>query len=308
MPSRGPNGKGSITLSVPEHKDNLPPLVFLHGTFHGAWCWGENFFSHFAILGYPLAAFDCRGSGEHDEIATEITIQEHGDGLQCLLDQLPDIMGCDAPLPILMGHSFGGMIAMKYLEGLKQKPSEAFSGIITMCSLPPTGYVDLYKRYTPDKWIALIRFSQLVFVTDQALCRKLFFGEEKPSNADSNSTGIVLSYEDIARYQEYFARDCKVSTDTKNLPWPSMKVDEKREAPFVNDLPPCLVVGAEDDFIADLEACIETADYFGLSASGPCMVDGAHDVMIVPQWKLTAEKIQMWIEESVSVSHEKRKP
>jgi pimeloyl-ACP methyl ester carboxylesterase len=90
---------------------------------------GENFFPHFANLGYyPLVAFiDCRGSGEHDETTTEITIEERCDDLQCLLDQLPDIMGNDAPLPILASHSFGGMIAMKYLEGLKQKPSEAFS-------------------------------------------------------------------------------------------------------------------------------------------------------------------------------------
>jgi hypothetical protein len=44
-----------------------------------------------------------------------------------------------------------------------------------------------------------------------------------------------------------------------------MKVDEKREV----DLPPCLVMGANS------EACIETADYFGLLDSGPCMVDGA---------------------------------
>ena len=30
-----------------------PPLVFIHGSFHGGWCWDEHWLPYFAARGYP---------------------------------------------------------------------------------------------------------------------------------------------------------------------------------------------------------------------------------------------------------------
>ncbi|CAJ1950818.1 unnamed protein product [Cylindrotheca closterium] len=126
-----------------------------------------------------------------------------------------------------------------------------------------------------------------------------------------------LSDSDIQKYQEFFARDTKVSTDTKNLPWPSMKMDRLGRASYVNELPPCLVVGGTQDFMVDEKGCIETANYFGLMQEngeeatreitieekrqqtkrmGLLMVDAPHDLMLVPQWKDIADELQAWIQ------------
>ena len=37
-----------------DSKTTRPPLIFLHGSFHAAWCWRENYFEFFNNLG-----FDC---------------------------------------------------------------------------------------------------------------------------------------------------------------------------------------------------------------------------------------------------------
>ena len=37
-----------------EEKNDKPPLVFIHGSFHGAWCWAEHWLPFFAHYG-----FDC---------------------------------------------------------------------------------------------------------------------------------------------------------------------------------------------------------------------------------------------------------
>jgi pimeloyl-ACP methyl ester carboxylesterase len=39
------------------------PLVFVHGAWHGAWCWDEHFLDYFADRGYRALAVSLRGHG-----------------------------------------------------------------------------------------------------------------------------------------------------------------------------------------------------------------------------------------------------
>ena len=52
-------------------------------------------------------------------------------------------------------------------------------------------------------------------------------------------------------------------------------------------------MGANDDFILDKTANIETATYFGLNE--PVMIDSPHDVMLGKKWKNAACTIHHWI-------------
>ena len=49
--------KGSATDSHPV------PLLFVHGTWHAAWCWDEHFLDFFADKGYRAVALSLRGHG-----------------------------------------------------------------------------------------------------------------------------------------------------------------------------------------------------------------------------------------------------
>ena len=49
--------KGSSTESHPV------PLLFVHGTWHAAWCWDEHFLDFFADKGYRAVALSLRGHG-----------------------------------------------------------------------------------------------------------------------------------------------------------------------------------------------------------------------------------------------------
>ena len=40
-----------------------PPLLFVHGAWHGAWCWTTNFTDWFAERGYTSYAVDLSGHG-----------------------------------------------------------------------------------------------------------------------------------------------------------------------------------------------------------------------------------------------------
>ena len=39
---------------------NGTPVLFVHGAFHGAWCWDEHFLDFFAGRGYHAVALDLR--------------------------------------------------------------------------------------------------------------------------------------------------------------------------------------------------------------------------------------------------------
>ena len=40
-----------------------PPLLFVHGAWHGAWCWERYFLGFFADQGYRCVAVSLRGHG-----------------------------------------------------------------------------------------------------------------------------------------------------------------------------------------------------------------------------------------------------
>lgn len=50
----------SKTPTLPAH---ATPLLFIHGAFHGAWCWDEHFLDYFAQHGFSAYSLSLRGHG-----------------------------------------------------------------------------------------------------------------------------------------------------------------------------------------------------------------------------------------------------
>jgi pimeloyl-ACP methyl ester carboxylesterase len=307
------NGVSAQVLSALPRKTTSkkkPPLVFLHGSFHGAWCWTEKMFPYFVSLGYPVVAFSWRGTGgtPAGEGVKKVKVAEHCEDLDGFLKQIPSLLGkgYEKTKPVLLSHSFGGIVVMKYLEGCganDKQPSDLFSAIITMCSVPPSGNGKMTMRFLGrslvDSYKITVGFAMKKSISDSTLCRQLFFGGEPRVLVDGTTDDYGVSDADIARYQEYFARDTDATIDLLDLAkvLPSSKVDENGRAPFVLDLPPSLVIGAKDDFIVDPEGNMETSRYYGLE--GPVWVDSPHDVMLGGKWQNCADTIHNWIEEKV---------
>ena len=45
-------------------ESDRPPLLFVHGAGHGAWCWAEHFLDFFAEHGFDSYALSLRDHGE----------------------------------------------------------------------------------------------------------------------------------------------------------------------------------------------------------------------------------------------------
>lgn len=87
------------------------PLVFIHGAWHGAWCWDEHFLDFFADRGYHAVAINLRGHGGRPAPRTlnKCSIGDFVEDVCAVANRLP------VP-PVVIGHSMGGLVVQKYLE------------------------------------------------------------------------------------------------------------------------------------------------------------------------------------------------
>lgn len=85
-----------------------PPLLFIHGGFHGAWCWRDHFMPWFAQRGYDCSAISYRDHGESERTGRHDIwrLRDYVDDVRWAVTQMPE-------KPILVGHSLGGSIAQK---------------------------------------------------------------------------------------------------------------------------------------------------------------------------------------------------
>jgi pimeloyl-ACP methyl ester carboxylesterase len=89
----------------------MPPLLFVHGAWHGAWCWSEHWLPYLAARGYRCYALNLRGHG----VCPSRTALRW----RSIADYVQDVQQAMATLPetpILVGHSMGGHVVQKLLE------------------------------------------------------------------------------------------------------------------------------------------------------------------------------------------------
>lgn len=288
-----------------------PVLAFLHGSFHAGWCWSEEYMPHFASMGYPCVALSLQGTGgtpAAEEGARKVKMASHVADLDAFLRGLSDgddrSLGLDLgedPRIVLLGHSFGGLTIMKWLEQYYDEDDDAdrrggvgLAGVALLCSVPPSGNgpmtLRFLRRSLVDSWKITAGFVLKKAITDKSNCRDLFFGGAEDDNG--------ISDEDVERYQGYFERDTAATIDLGDLAkqLPSAKADEEsKRAPFVDKLQhKSLVIAARDDFVVDEEGSRESARYLGLES--PVFVDSPHDVMLGRKWRNGADAILEWLQ------------
>lgn len=126
----------------PEGPTDKPPLLFIHGAWHGAWCWQEHWMPTAAARGWPCYAVSLRGhggsSGRDTLDRTPLRFYEH-DVLQAITE-LPEP-------PVLVGHSMGGLLTQHVAERYRSARAA-----VLLASVPPghhLGALSLLARHDP---------------------------------------------------------------------------------------------------------------------------------------------------------------
>ncbi|XP_027928315.1 uncharacterized protein LOC114185028 isoform X2 [Vigna unguiculata] len=256
-----------------------PPLVFVHGSYHAAWCWAEHWLPFFSSSGYDCYAVSLLGQGESDAPADSVagTLQTHARDVADFICR-----NIRSP-PVLVGHSFGGLIIQYYISNLGSDnlkdlfPQLKGAGLV--CSVPPSGNSGIVWRYILSKPITAFKVTRSLaakaFQTSLPLCKETFFSATMEDHV-------------VKRYQELMKESSRMPLfDLRKLN-ASLPVPPVSNCPFE-----ILVLGAKDDFIVDVEGLEETAKFYGVSPV--CVEAVAHDMMLDVAWERGAEVILSWL-------------
>ena len=252
--------KGSSSESHPT------PLLFVHGAWHGAWCWDEYFLDFFADRGYRALAVSLRGHGNSPtpRPLRDCSIADYVEDVKSVADGLPT-------RPVVIGHSMGGLVVQKYLE-----TNAAPAGVL-MASAPAGGGGPAVLRYVRrHPWRALkgaLTGYTMHNLDTPARARESMFSPGTPE-------AEVVRY--LARFQPESQRALFVDMPFRARPRPAQVAT------------PLLVLGAELDGTFTTAEVRATATAYGTAAE--IFSEMGHDMMVEPQWDAVAERIHAWLE------------
>ena len=242
------------------------PLLFVHGAWHGAWCWEENFLPYFAEKGYPAYALSLRGHGASEAPAhfRWMRIADYVADVAQAVTQLPQA-------PVLVGHSMGGLVVQKYLE------DHSAPAAVLLASVPVKGVLRTTLRIALRHPLVFLKanlcWSLYPIIGKPELTREAFFSKDMPADTLNEYFGRMqdesyLAFLDMMLFK--FPNPEKISTDL-------------------------IILGAEDDVIFcpdEIEATARAHD-----KKPEIFNQMAHDMMLEKGWQAVADRIIAWLDE-----------
>jgi len=241
------------------------PLLFVHGAFHGAWCWDDHFLDYFAERGYRALALNLRGHGASPLPApiNECSVFDYVQDVKTVADRL------SVP-PVVIGHSMGGFVVQKYLA-VHQAPA----GVL-VASAPPTGIapatVRVAWRHRRDSMRTRSFSKPLNFFAAPGVSRATFYHSATPDEIVDACTSRLGPESARVLYRDllfrHLARPKQVTTRM-------------------------LVLGAElDGFFTPREVAATARAY----RTEPVMFPGmGHNMMLERGWDGVAHHIDSWL-------------
>lgn len=245
-----------------------PSLLFIHGSFCGAWIWSEYFLPFFAERGWHCLAVSLRG---HGGSSGRDRLDSFG-----IADYVADVTeaaaGLDRP-PVVIGHSLGGMVAQRFVG------RSSASGLVMLASVSPGGLGGPLAHMTmccPDLLWQLNRLQSVgVEAADYEVVRRGLFSAGFPA-------------EKAWSYVQLFQRESRRASYELMLPqWLSLMTRPS--------VPALVLGGGRDCFIpyADLVAC---SNFWG--APLVILEDMPHVTMLDLNWRKTAEALEGWLDKT----------
>jgi pimeloyl-ACP methyl ester carboxylesterase len=117
----------------PEAGTGKPPVLFVHGAGHAAWCW-ENWMEAAADAGHAAYAVSLSGHGGSPGVLLRSSLGTYVDDVIRTAASLPS-------QPVIVGHSLGGLVVQKAIARYPAKgavlvaPIPARPGIGTLASI-----------------------------------------------------------------------------------------------------------------------------------------------------------------------------
>jgi pimeloyl-ACP methyl ester carboxylesterase len=253
-----------VLSQAPAGTPRALPILFVHGAWHGAWCWQEHFLPYFAAQGYQVHALSLRGHGASESPRHPRTTR--------IRDYVADVAQVAATLdapPILVGHSMGGLVVQKYLETHTAPAAVLLAPVPTSGALRTTLNV---ARKHPLRFLrANLTRSLYPVIGTPRLAREFLFTRDLPAD----------------RLEMYFSR----LQDESYLAYLDM-VAFALPRPRRVATPLLVITGRRDAIFTPREARRTARAYHADIKFFP---DAPHDLMLDVAWQPVADTMLTWL-------------
>ena len=247
-------------------KSAHPPVLFVHGAWHGAWCWQTHFMDYFAQAGIATMALDLRGHGNSEAHGAMRwnRISGYADDVMQIIDTMDE-------KPVVIGHSMGGLVTQHCMKRAGTK----LAGAGLLATVPwhgvwrATSFVAL--RHPLIFAEANLRWTLYPIVRDADRAKELFLEADVPQ-AQAETFAAKLCDESYLAYLDMLG----------------LGLAGRFEAEM-----PVMVIGGEKDALFTPASQHSTAQRY----NGTChIIAGApHDIMLASQWRQAADLFVDWI-------------
>lgn len=246
-----------VRARLSDSDDGRPPLLFVHGLGHGAWCFDEHWMPAAAAQGWGTYALSLRGHGQSggEQLLRRATLRDYAHDVLQVIAQLP------AP-PVLVGHSMGALIVQRVLERYTAAPAA-----VLLC---PTGHrhglgvAGKLARHRPAQ-LARGLIGRPVRLDGRALV-----SDEVSAEVAEAYAGRLGPESPLAQHQIVLPRRRRMATS------------------------PVLVLGGGDDELVPPVDVVRVARHYG---SRPLLFTGmGHDLMLEARWRQPLQSMLGWLD------------
>lgn len=242
------------------------PVLFVHGAWHGAWCWDRGFLDFFAERGWDSYALSLRNHGESGDAGRLRWIRH-----QAFVADISAVVDRFESPPVLIGHSMGGYLVQKYME------DNEVAGAVLLGSVPIGGTLGgslRFARRHPLQFLKLlVTMSLWPVVATPDLVREYLL-------ADDTADAAVFEIHEMLQDESFLTY-----LDMMGLALPK---PARTGAPV-------MVCAGSDDALFTVREAEKTAVAYGVEAH---IFEGLpHDMMLHPDWEDAARPIARWLED-----------
>jgi pimeloyl-ACP methyl ester carboxylesterase len=273
--------KLEIVEYIPVESPQLPPLLFVHGAWHGAWCWKEHFLPYFFAKGFSCYALSFRGHGESEGIEKLQTFS-----LSDYMDDVLEVMAHLKEKPVLIGHSMGGAVVQKIARAYPDK----IKMVVLLASIPPQGILKDSLR------LLLIHFRELSQLN-------LFNQRRSPDFPVYLLFSKSLTVEKIAEFAKHLQPESRKAVRElyrRVVPTSNAGTGQAQRisrSPIPSQVP-TLVLGSKKDAFFPEKTVRSTGKAY---KTQPIIFNSiSHDMMLDPQWRSVADLIAAFVSETAS--------
>lgn len=273
-------------LTLDSTRAAQPPLLFLHGASHGAWCWAENFLPWFAQRGYSCFAVSLRGHG-----ASSDECKSCPDKYSQSMEDIAHVVASLPEPPVLVAHSMSGFFAQRYLVELAgQHERPPLAGAVMMASASLTACMPDLDWWRSQQ--SLLHAGKVVWwmMTSQVITnpkgdKEMLFSPDLPDEHFNRYHSLLRSGRQTlpASYKELQAF----------LPMLEEHVEACKQLPL-----PIAVMKAGSDTLIMPQQVQASADFFGVEPV--TLPDVAHDIMLDTRWESAAAILDAWLQHSLA--------